>query len=215
MVRGFQLAARTVVLALSLFVSSSVCAQDYKFEITPYGGFTFGGTFTETESDTTAELDDASHLGLILNARNSANTQWEVLFSQQNTDARVTGLNPPAGSIDLAVQYLQVGGTYEGTGDTFRPFLAATVGATRFDVRDPGYDSDSFFSFSIGPGLQFQPSSRVGLRLEARAFGTLVRSGTNLFCVSNPAGGTAGCALTVAGDVLWQVQASAGIVFRF
>ena len=33
--------------------------------------------------------------------------------------------------------------------------------------------------------------------------------------VDDPANGTAGCAFTVSGDVLWQVQAMAGIVFRF
>ena len=67
----------------------------------------------------------------------------------------------------------------------------------------------------IGTGLQIRPNDRLGLRLEARAFGTLIKSGSSLFCVSDPAGGNAGCAITVTGEVLWQIQTMAGIVFRF
>ena len=115
----------------------------------------------------------------------------------------------------MNVHYLQAGGTYQGDGDTFRPYLAATIGATHFDVKTAGFDSDTFFSFSLGPGLQFRPNERLGLRLEVRAFGTLVRSDSALFCVSNPGGGSAGCAITVAGEVLWQIQTMAGVVFRF
>ena len=115
----------------------------------------------------------------------------------------------------MKVHYLQGGGTYQGDGDTFRPYLAATVGAAHFDVTTPGFSSDTFLSFSIGPGMQILATNRIGFRLEARAYGTLVRSGSSLFCVSNPGGGQAGCTVNIAGEILWQVQAMAGIVFRF
>ena len=183
--------------------------------MTPYGAYSFGGTFSDIETDATVELQDSGNFGLLLNVRQAANTQWEVIYSQQNTDAEFTSL--PAGneSHETTVHYLQGGGTYQGDGEIVRPYLAATIGAAHFDIATDGYDSETFFAFSIGGGLQFWPNNRLGVRLEGRAFATLVRSDSNLFCVSDPANGTAGCAIAVAGEVLWQFQAMAGVVFRF
>ncbi len=171
--------------------------------------------FNELESDAAVELQDSGNFGLLLNVRQAANTQWEILYSQQRTDAEVTGLVTADEILDTTVHYLQGGGTYQGDGEIVRPYLAATIGVAHFDVTTEGYDSDTYFSFSIGPGLQIWPNSRLGLRFEARAFGSLVRSDSSLFCLSDPANGTAGCAVTVSGDVLWQFQAMAGVVFRF
>ena len=186
-----------------------------RVELTPYGAYSLGGTFNELESDAVVELQDSGNFGLLLNVRQAANTQWEILYSQQRTDAEVTGLVSGDEILDTTVHYLQGGGTYQGDGEIVRPYLAATIGVAHFDVTTEGYDSDTYFSFSIGPGLQIWPNSRLGLRFEARAFGSLVRSDSSLFCLSDPANGTAGCAFTVSGDVLWQFQAMAGVVFRF
>ena len=186
-----------------------------RVELTPYGAYSLGGTFNELESDAAVELQDSGNFGLLLNVRQAANTQWEILYSQQRTDAEVTGLVTGDEILDTTVHYLQGGGTYQGDGEIVRPYLAATIGVAHFDVTTEGYDSDTYFSFSIGPGLQIWPNSRLGLRFEARAFGSLVRSDSSLFCLSDPANGTAGCAFTVSGDVLWQFQAMAGVVFRF
>ena len=79
------------------------------------------------------------------------------------------------------------------------------------DVRT--LDSDTFFSGSLGVGLMVLPTNRVGVRLEARTHATLLRSDSDLFCESGPGGGL--CAVAVNGDVLWQVEAFAGVVFRF
>jgi len=208
---------RNMLIGLVAFLSATANAQSDPgiFEITPYGAYSFGGTFNDAESDASVSLSDSSSFGLILDFREGANTQWEVLYSLQNTDANATGVTNVNEQLDIGVHYLHAGGTYQGDGDTFRPFLALTIGATHFDVKTDGFDDDTFFSFSIGPGLQIRANDRLGFRLEARAFGTLVKSGSSLFCVSDPAGGTAGCAFSVTGEVLWQVQTIAGIVFRF
>jgi len=184
-------------------------------ELTPYGAYSLGGTFNDIESDASAALQDSGNFGLLLNVRQAANTQWEIIYSQQNTDTEITGL-PTANEVhETTVHYLQGGGTYQGAGETVRPYLAATVGLAHFDVTTDGYDSETYFAFSIGTGLQFWPNNRLGVRLEARAFGSLVRSDSDLFCISDPGNDTAGCAITVTGEVLWQFQALAGIVFRF
>jgi len=180
-------------------------------ELTPYGAYSFGGTFHDEDSATEAKLKDSGSFGLIFDYQRKDNTQVEVIYSLQRTDADVSGTTIP----NVNMHYLQLGGTYQFEADKVLPFMSATLGATHIDVDTEGFGSDTFFGFSIGGGLQIAPSSRLGLRLEARAFGTMLRSGSTIFCVSDPGNGAAGCAITVEGDILWQIQTMAGFVFRF
>ncbi len=206
---------KIVVGSLALFVVSAAHAQknEFKFELTPFAGFVTGGEFDDTTSSASLELDDSSSFGLILDIRESANTQWEILYSRQITEADTTALPISGPSLDMDVHYIQGGGTYLFDGDAARPFLAATIGAAHFEPGLSGVDSETFFAFSIGTGLQIRPNDRFGIRLEARGYGTLLDSDTDLFCQSDPAGAI--CAVRVEGTVLWQFQAMAGFVFRF
>jgi hypothetical protein len=113
----------------------------------------------------------------------------------------------------MDVHYLQGGGTYLMGGENARPFIAATIGASRFEPGLDGVDSETFFSFSFGVGLQIRPDERFGIRLEARGYGTLLESDSELFCRSDSEGGV--CAIRVEGTMLWQFQAFAGFVLRF
>lgn len=201
-------------LAATLLAGNALAASHGNgIEITPFGGYRFGGTFTAESSSGTYELDDASAYGLIVNFPHRANTQWEVLYSRQSANASfdTATINDPA--VDVELHVLQVGGTYQGAGDNVRPYLAATIGGTHIKVRSRGSESDTFFSGSIGVGLQLMPASRFGLRLEARAYGTLTNSNTDLFCRTGPDLNI--CALRVEGDMLSQVETFAGFVFRF
>lgn len=209
------LPAKTVLILISVILGSPALADPGKFEIAPYGAISLGGSFTEDDSDRDARLDDTGSFGILLDFREAANTQWEVIYSRQETEATISPATAGDGPIGLDVHYLQGGGTYQGSGSLVRPYLAATIGATHFAVRSGGFDSDTFFSFSLGPGLQIWPDRSYGLRLEARFFGTLVRSDSDLFCVSDPASMNAGCAIAVSGNVLWQTQLIAGFVARF
>ncbi|MEJ2257834.1 MAG: outer membrane beta-barrel protein [Woeseiaceae bacterium] len=197
--------------AVALCHSAAIAAEhENRFEISPVGGYRLGGTFEIEGSDASYEIQDSSSLGLILNFRDTENTQWELLFSRQSSEARLesgAGIQP---FVDLELQTLQIGGTYQGRGDTVRPYLAATIGGTRIET---DAESDIFFSGSIGVGLQIRPLARLGIRLEARAHGTLTDSDTDLFCSTGPDLNT--CAVQIEGDLLAQLEAFAGVVFRF
>lgn len=205
---------RYITAVLITLISAPALSQTTPgtIELTPYGAYSFGGTFKDEDSSTEAALQDSGSYGLIFDLQRKDNTQIEVIYSLQRTDADVNDVS----IADVNMHYLQLGGTYqfEEIGKVL-PFMSATLGATHIDVDTEGYGSDTFFGFSIGGGVQIAPHKRLGLRLEARAFGTTLSSGSTIFCVSNPGGGQAGCAITVEGDILWQVQAMAGIVFRF
>jgi hypothetical protein len=202
-----------VLVVLAAAPNASAQESDFRFELAPIAGVTSGGEFADAESGVELSLGDSSHVGLILDIRESPNTQWEVLYSRQATEADVAATPLAVSVLDLDVHYLQGGGTYQFGGENARPFISATIGASHFDPGLSSIDSETFLSFSIGAGLQLFPTGRFGMRLEARGFGTLLESNTDLFCESGPAGAV--CAIRAEGTMLWQLQAFAGLVFRF
>lgn len=202
-----------------LFLLASLCwspaqaADDnLNYELTPFGAYRIGGEFDIANSDATLKLDDSASYGLLFNIRHQANTQWEILYSQQRTDAKTLGLTPTEATTELDIHTLQGGGTYQGDGDVARPYLAVTIGGTRIKSTASN-SSDTFVSFSMGLGLQIRPNDRIGLRLEGRGYATLTSSNSDLFCYSGPDQNV--CAIRIDGTVMWQFEALAGIVFRF
>ena len=114
-------------------------------------------------------------------------------------------------SVDLDIHVLQFGGTYQAMEyGILRPYVALTLGGTHVKTDE---DSDTFFSGSLGLGLQFNPDARVGVRLEARAYGTVTSSSSSLFSSTGPDQNV--CAVRLEGNVLGQVEALLGVVMRF
>jgi opacity protein-like surface antigen len=184
-----------------------------RFSLTPFGGYSFGGEFKDEGGGLTVDVDDAAHFGLIFNIRESPNTQWEIFYARQETEADTSEVSATQPVVDINVQYLQLGGTYLADGHRARPFLAAGIGATRFDPGPLTFDSENFFSFGIGAGWQLQPTDRLGLRLEGRLLGTFLRSDTALFCETGPDENV--CAIEADSEMYWQFQTSLGLEFRF
>lgn len=201
-----------IVLATAVFSASPAVAEG-NFELTPFGAYRFGGSFNVDDSNGSYDVEDSSAAGLILNWRHRDNTRWEIYYSRQDTDANFNAATINDPTLDVETEVLQLGGTYQGSGDRVRPYLAATLGGTHVKVTSRGSESDTFLSGSIGVGLLFRPESRLGARLELRGHGTLIDSGTDLFCETGPS--INACALRIEGDMLWQIDAFAGIVFRF
>lgn len=208
---------KSVIPFLLLFLTvTSVAAQEGpRFELTPFAAYQWGGGFEQTSTGTTLELDDSASFGLIFNIRVDADRQVEIFYSRQKTETDTEGLfvNDPV--LDLDVQYLHFGGTvaFDTDNPLGRPYIVATIGASRLEPRGSGFDAETFFSFSFGGGVKLFPDKRLGLRLEGRLFGTLIDSSSEIFCRSGF--DTNFCAVRVEGDFLFQWQAMAGLVFRF
>ena len=201
------------VLAFALCSPAAAHGSETRFEITPFAGYRVGGEFSDTETDVDLDVRESSAWGLIVNGKVQANTEWEVLFSRQQAEVDVAELGTPVALIDIDIDYLHVGGTYLFDGEKTRPFIAATVGASRFDPDFDGSSAETFVSGSIGAGVKIQLAERIGLRLEARAFGTLIDNDSRLFCESSSAGGT--CLIVAEGEILWQTEARAGLSIQF
>jgi len=213
--QGLALAALTAGLLLAGFAHGQGrdAGELPRFALTPYGGYTFGGEFKDDTQSLSVEVDDALHLGLILNMRETANTQWEIFYARQEAEADTSGISPSQPEVDIDVQYLHLGGTYVADGAWARPFLAAGIGGTRFDPGPLTFDTENFFSFGLGAGWQLQPTDRLGVRLEGRLLGTFLHSDTALFCETGIDENV--CAIAADSDLYWQFQTSLGLVLQF
>jgi hypothetical protein len=219
-VRTCARAAASILGAVALSCLSigpaAADGHDPRFELTPYLGYAIGGEFEQQDGSAKYELDEGNSAGLVFNiVARDVNTQWQVLYGEQSTHLKTPVSFAPSARLGLDVEYFQFGGTYlfDDDGDDTRPFVALTAGVTHFAPTLAGVDSESFFSGSIGGGVQLLKTHRVGVRLEARVFATFVNTDGAIFCHSGPQAG--GCAITIHGTALYQFEASAGVVFRF
>ena len=204
------------VALLMLALSSPVGAQESqtRFEITPMAAWRVGGEFSDTESDVKLDVRESAAWGLTVNGKVKSNTEWEVLYSRQQTEVDIADLGgEDASLLDMNIDYLQIGGTYLFDGEKAVPFIAMTVGASRFDPNFDGSSAKTLLSGSLGAGVKLRLGKRIGLRLEARGFATLIDNDSRLFCSSSPEGGS--CLIIAEGKVLWQMEARAGIAFQF
>jgi hypothetical protein len=204
-----------IVAATALLIPAPAIAQDNstKFELTPFAAYRGGGEFEDKEGLVEFELQESNAWGLILNGSVESNTQWEVLYSSQSTSVVSTGSTQDESDLDIDVEYLHVGGTYLFDGDRVRPFIAATIGASRFGPQPSGFGSETFVSGSIGGGWKISLAKNLALRLEARGYASLVDDDNRLFCISSGEGGA--CLIVLEGSFFTQWETRAGLVFRF
>ncbi len=204
-----------IIAAVSLCHTTPAAAQDklFKFEITPFAAYRIGGQFDENNGNGQLELNESAAQGIMLNVRANPNGQWELLYAHQETEVDTQGFFVNDPQFDLDVEYFHLGGTYLFDGDTTRPFVVVTLGLSHFDPQLAGLDSESYFSASIGGGLQLNASERIGVRLEGRVFTTFVDNDSDIFCSS--VGGAGTCLIQVDGSTVTQWEARAGLVFRF
>ena len=208
----FPMSMVMAILCLGLAAPAAASDAAPRFEITPNAAYRVGGTFDDKNSDASLELRESSAWGLVVNGRVEADTEWELLYSRQSTEVAASGLASPQALFDIDIDFLHFGGTYLFDGERVRPFVALTVGATRFSPGLPGFSARTYASASLGAGWKFRVGEHVGLRLEARGFGTLIDSSSRLFCASDGGGA---CLIVARGEVLYQWEARAGISVRF
>ena len=195
-------------IAIIAIRASPVHAMD--LEITPFAGFTWGGEFTDAETGKSLRFDDTSSYGVMLDFKQAEDSWIELYFSRQQT--RLTSSQGPFYGnplFDVDVEYYHIGGTYGAAAGKVRPFVVGTFGATHLVPQGAGLQSETKLSLSLGGGARFYLTKRIGLRVDARWFGTFFNGSGSAFC----SGGA--CSVNVQGSVLSQITTNAGVILAF
>jgi opacity protein-like surface antigen len=185
-------------------------AAAQSLEVTPFGGYRFGGGFYEIASGQSVDTDGAGSFGIVLDIPYRDTLQIEGFFTHQ--EARFTVPAPLDGQptrLDVTVQHFQVGGLRELESDAVRPFLTGTLGLTRYAS---GGDNEVRFSLAAGGGVKMSPTDHLGLRLDGRLFVTFVDAELDSLACAPGAGV---CVGSLDAWAVWQAEFSAGLIIRF
>ena len=203
MMRGPQI---LTIWLLIFFGGSTSLAAESELEFTPFVGYRFGGTLDDERNDRRWDFEEASDWGFTLSQPASETTRYEFLYSHQDTSLADT--TDPSNAFDLDVHYFHMGGTVDVYQDRFTPYFSGGLGMTYMHPGQAGYENKTRFSLSVGGGLKWYPTERLGIRFEMRGYSTLVNSNSSLFCDS-------GCELQISGDAFPQFETNLGLIFRF
>ena len=200
-----------VLIAALLPVSASAA----EIEITPFAGYTMGGQFTDAVTGKSLSFDDTSSYGIMVDFKQPLDKEggesWiELYYSRQQTKLKADQ-GPFFGDplFDVNIEYFHIGGTYGQATGKMKLFLVGTFGATHLTPEGEGLHAETKFSLSLGGGVKLYLTERVGIRLDARWFGTLFNGSGSAFC----SGGA--CLINVQGDMLSQYSANAGVILAF
>ncbi len=163
--------------------------RENMFELTPFGGYRWGGTlFADRTNLFGQDVDVASNgdygvnLGIPLGI---SRTKLELMVNRQDTDLQIGGglFTPSDRLADMHITYYHAGiqvpfsESYSAS-----PFIVLSAGIAnlRPDVR--GISADNRFSASAGVGVKVPFNRNVGLRVEGRGYFTSLGDYDNRRC---------------------------------
>jgi len=183
-------------------------APESESSVTVYAGYRFGGSLTDITSGQTWELTDGPSFAAAADFGIDSRTQWELFLSYRNTALKASGFSPAANNLGLGVTYAHVGGTYFIDRVGRGTYVVGGLGLTFLDPHASGLNSETKFSLNLGVGYMIPLGERIGVKLEARGYATLVNSSSALFC-------SGGCVVQIKGTTVTQGELLAGITVRF
>jgi opacity protein-like surface antigen len=207
MISGLAMAGAALLCLASPVRAAEQRKHVNDFEFTPFIGYMAGGEFEDPADDSDRDLDEDNNFGLIVNAAVDSWRAYELLFTSQST--QLDGTTP----IDMDVQYLQIGGTVSYPDATrVIPYFGMTVGAARFSPDGAGLDDETKVAFTVAGGVRVPITEHFGVRLDLRAFVTVLDTDGDLFCVSD---GGLTCNIRAKSDTFLQYSANLGFTVGF
>ena len=198
-----------VVLSIVL---TPVGLSAQRVEITPFGGFQFGGDLRIQ----TGNLDVSSGLnyGFTIDVSFMPGSKIEFLYSRQVTDLELEDGTTGAVSalFDMAVEFIHIGVMHEWDLGKVKPFAVLTGGVTHMVPQGLDRESQWWASGIFGGGAKTFISEHVGVKAQGRLAFSLVRAGDELFCAPDIAGG---CLVGLRRKLMTQGMLTAGAFIAF
>jgi opacity protein-like surface antigen len=184
---------RIVLVSAALLLAAALPAraEDHPvFEINPFGGYLFGGSFDRGSNaifDTRVDVEDNATYGLRLG--DIVNHYWEVELQYSRVETHFVshgngGVFGP-GDIrlgNLDIDYFLAYSTFNfGKNSRIKPYVTLGAGAARLYARVPAFSAstDTRFTASIGGGVRTMFTPHFGLRFDTRYYTTLLNSNDN------------------------------------
>ena len=197
------------VLSIACLLGSAATLQAQGIEITPFGGYRFGGDFFELIAGRPVDTDGAPAIGATVDVPIGGGLQIEGFFTHQ--DAHVE-LEPapfaPVRRAKVSVDHFQGGALQEYQSGRVRPYAVGMLGLTHYGGEG---DSEIRFSVAAGGGVKLFATENIGLRLNGQVSATFVYFDARALACGSGAGV---CFVGLNTDVVWQAEFSAGLIVK-
>jgi hypothetical protein len=197
------------VLSIACVLGSASSLQAQGIEITPFGGYRFGGDFFELIAGRPVDTDGAPAIGATVDVPLGNGLQVEGLFTHQNAHVELESV--PFGPLRRArvtVDHFQGGALQEYQNGRVRPFATGMLGLTRYAGEN---DSEIRFSVGAGGGVKLFASENIGVRLNGQVSATFVYFDARALACGAGAGV---CFVGLNTDIVWQIEFSAGLIVK-
>jgi hypothetical protein len=184
-------------------------ARAQTVEISPVGGYRFGGGFFERVTQQEVDLDGAPSVGVAVNVWLHEGLFVEALVTHQEASVTVPqSVFGPATRWRITVDHYQAGGLQEFFDRRrTRPFLTGLLGLTRYAAAG---DNEIRFTAAAGGGVKLLPVPRFGIRLDGRVFATFVEAeGRAIACSPGI------CLAAFEADIVLQAEFTVGLIVAF
>jgi len=203
------------VLSLSPFLSGQDQSQKWltRLEVTPLASY-FGGVRLPLQSNFQGDnrgitLDAGPSYGFAMAMRLQDQNAIELRWSTQNSSAHISGVEGSPRS-DVNVAQLHCNFThefaFEHRAHLVRPFLLASVGATR--IEDSTSSKSLGFTAGIGAGIKLLLTPHVGLRMQVEWLPTFWGQQGTVSCGPD-------CTARIGGALVSQMEVGVGPILRF
>lgn len=200
---------KTLIFIFATLISPQTLADEA--EISIFGGYRIGGELHDSNTDETVDFDEANSIGILIGYKYGAEHFLEFVYTSQNTDLNDTSTSPSTKLLNVDIEYFLLGGSQIWKGDKIDKFFGVGMGAIHLSPSNNGFSKKTSFALSVAGGAVYKFTENIGLRFELRTY--FSSSGdSSFFCTSGSGGGQ--CEF-IGEDVLSQVEASAGLRFRF
>jgi len=182
------------------------------FELTPFGGYRYGGTlFADTSSLFNRDVDVASSVdfGASLGIPLGDSLKLELMANRQDTHLETGGelFSPNNNLADFDITYYQAGLQMPFTTSSgIEPFVVISAGLANLAPKIEGVRDENRFAASAGVGVKVPINPNLGIRVEARGYFTSLGNDDRRNCNR--------CSYNYDHD-LYQGETSLGVVFRF
>jgi len=185
------------------------------FDITPFGGYTYGGTLYADQSilfRNDVSIAGAGNFGVDFGIPiSNTGMKVELMVNRQNTNFTTNSntLFSPGGNLgNFAVTYFHGGLLLPfAQTRTTTPYVIVSAGVTNLKPDRPGVSADNRFSASAGVGVKVPISRNVNFRIEERGYFTSLSNNSGNSCSS--------CAFYNYNHDLYQGETNVGIGFSF
>ena len=166
-----------LLVAAGLMLITTTQAQ--KAEIGGFYGIAFNSKIRTYYGE--YKIDDKANYGGQLSIAMAPETFLELMYNRTDTRVQYRDRFGTSQPFDLSIEYYHVGGLQQVDigNDMIAPFGVFTLGATRFNIKDPvefndGNTSQTIsgdtwaFSIALAGGAKIYLAERIGIRLQAR-----------------------------------------------